>query len=598
MSPSSKPLLLPQPRRLDVIGGGVAPRSAPRRIDVDGSLPREGYAIEVRLDEVRIRHRDESGRRWALATLAQLEQAYGGDLPFLELSDAPDFPVRGYMLDVSRDRVPTRATLARIVELMAALRLNHLELYTEHTFAYSAHETVWRDASPLTADDVRWLDDLCRARGIELAANQNGFGHMGRWLKHERYRPLAEAPDGWRTPWGTTAPPEVLYPDDASLELVLGLYRELATHFSSRRINVGCDETFELGQGRSAAAVAARGRGRVYLDFLLAILRALHREGKEVLFWGDVVRQHPELAAAIPKDDTIALAWHYEAPMAEPAFPESVAAVFAGLGMSPESLRGFRAHVAPFADRGRPFWVCPGTSTWNSLVGRAPNARANLCDAAAVGAESGASGYLITDWGDNGHLQPPSASFAPLVYGAAVAWGLAANRDLDVAACLDRFVFDDRARSLGTGAVQAASAYERNGLGSFNGTLLFYRLLARGGPFAALGEATAEGVARAQDELAEAARGIERSEPACADGALVKRELLQAIRLARHGGWRLARDEGFVRPDDAALRRDLAEAIEEQRACWLERSRPGGLADSVARLERTLATYGGGTGEK
>jgi hypothetical protein len=495
------------------------------------------------------------------------------------------------MLDVSRDRVPTRATLARLVDLLGLLRVNHLELYTEHTFAYADHETVWRDASPLTPDDVRWLDDLCRARGIELAANQNGFGHMGRWLKHERYRPLAEAPDGWRTPWGTTAAPEVLYPDGASLDLVLGLYRELSRHFESPRVNVGCDETFELGQGRSAAAVAARGRGRVYLDFLLGILDGLHRDGKEVLFWGDVIRQHPELAAAIPSEATIALAWHYEAPLAEPAFPESVAKVFAGLGMSPESLRGFAAHVAPFADCGRPFWVCPGTSSWNSLVGRLPNAIANLCDAARVGRASGASGYMITDWGDNGHLQPPSASFAPLAFGAAVAWGFEANRDLDVAACLDRFVFADRANVLGSALVLAGGVYERTGLGSFNGSPLFYRLLARGGPFSALGEASAAGIARALDDLAEAARGIERSEPACADGALVRRELAQAIRLARHGAWRLARDEGLDRPDDAALRRDLVEAIDEQRACWLERSRPGGLADSIARLERTLASY-------
>ena len=36
---------------------------------------------------------------------------------------------------------------------------------------------------------------------------------------------------------------------------------------------------------------------------------------------------------------------------------------------------------------------------------------------------------------------------------------------------------------------------------------------------------------------------------------------------------------------------EIAEAIEEQRACWLLSSRPGGLADSIARLEATLAAY-------
>jgi hexosaminidase len=586
------PQLLPQPRRI-AFTGGVASSLVARRSERDATVPPEGYALSIRPDAIRIRHADDAGKRYALSTLAQLEmQAGPEEVPCLEIEDAPDFPVRGYMLDVSRDRVPTRETLARIVDLMALLRLNHLELYTEHTFAYPGHETVWRAASPLDAADVAWLDDVCRARGIELAANQNGFGHMGRWLKHDRYRPLAEAPDGWQTPWGTKAPPEVLHPDEASLELVLGLYGELVQHFTSRRVNIGCDETFELGQGRSRVEVAARGRGRVYLDFLLRILASLHAEGKEVLFWGDVVRQHPELACELPSRDTIALAWHYEAPTDHPLFPESLAETFALLGMSPESLRGFAAHVAPFADAELPFWVCPGTSSWNSLVGRLPNAMANLRDAAEVGRARGASGYLITDWGDNGHLQPPSVSFPPLVYGAALAWCADSNRELDLAACLDRFVFTDGAGTLGAGLALAGGVYQRTGLGWFNGSPLFYRLLARGGPFAALGSATSAGVELAVAELEEAASLIERSRPACVDGELVQRELLQAIRLARHGARRLARDEGFARHDDADLRRDLTEAIAAQRACWMLRSRPGGLDDSVARLERTLATYG------
>ena len=97
----------------------------------------------------------------------------------------------GYMLDISRHRVPTMETVKRQVDILAELGYNHFELYTEHTFAYSKHETVWREASPFTPDEIRELDDYCAARGIELVPNQNSFGHMERWLKHEAYRPLA-----------------------------------------------------------------------------------------------------------------------------------------------------------------------------------------------------------------------------------------------------------------------------------------------------------------------------------------------------------------------------------------------------------------------
>jgi hypothetical protein len=73
----------------------------------------------------------------------------------------------------------------------------------------------------------------------------------------------------------------------------------------------------------------------------------------------------------------------------------------------------------------------------------------------------------------------------------------------------------------------------------------------------------------------------------------VRRELVQAVRLARHGAWRIARRAGFACPSDAELRRDLLECIEEQRSCWLERSRPGGLDDSLALLRRALEDYAG-----
>ena len=156
-------------------------------------------------------------------------------LPGLRIRDWPDFPVRGYMLDVSRDRVPTRETLTRLVGVCSLARINHFELYTEHTFAYADHEVVWRDASPMTADDIRWLDDTCAAVGIELVANQNCFGHMGRWLAHEPYRSRAEAPDGFEPIPGYHMAPTVLAPTPGERALRADAVRRAAPQLHGRR---------------------------------------------------------------------------------------------------------------------------------------------------------------------------------------------------------------------------------------------------------------------------------------------------------------------------------------------------------------------------
>ena len=65
------------------------------------------------------------------------------------------------------------------------------------------------------------------------------------------------------------------------------------------------------------------------------------------------------------------------------------------------------------------------------------------------------------------------------------------------------------------------------------------------------------------EALEEARSRLERSRPGCEDGAIVRRELNQAIRLARHGAFRMLRGAGLSCPSDAELRRDLAAAIDD-----------------------------------
>ena len=87
-----------------------------------------------------------------------------------------------------------------------------------------------------------------------------------------------------------------------------------------------------------------------------------------------------------------------------------------------EANHPFEKEAAQFAKAKIPFYVCPGTSTWQTLIGRHDNALANLRAAAKAGKKFGAIGYLITDWGDGGHPQPLAVSWPLFAAGAALAW--------------------------------------------------------------------------------------------------------------------------------------------------------------------------------
>ncbi|MDH3745261.1 MAG: family 20 glycosylhydrolase, partial [Acidobacteriota bacterium] len=389
-------------------------------IDHNLSVPSQGYQLSIDAGGVKLFATDGAGLFYGVITLQQwlrLHRSHDPQtptrLPGVHIQDRHDFANRGVLLDISRNRVPTMETLFKLVELLASWKINQLQLYTEHTFAYEGHETVWRDASPMTAEEVRSLDAFCRQRFIDLVPNQNSLGHFHRWLVHEPYRALAECPDGVDHPFSDRREPFSLCPTDSkSLELLSDLYGQLLPNFSSRLFNVGLDETFDIGKGRSAATVSRRGRAGVYVEFLRAVHAMVGKSGKRVQFWADIALEMTELVKRIPRD-AIALDWGYEAH------------------------HPFATETATLADSGLDFYVCPGTSSWNSLAGRGRNAVLNLASAVLAGMETGAIGFLIADWGDNGHLQTLPASYPGFLAGAAFAWNSVEARqpfDLNTAA--------------------------------------------------------------------------------------------------------------------------------------------------------------------
>ncbi len=583
-------VLVPRPRHVEARAEG-APSNAPVTTRTVTDLPPQGFRLTIDGQAVHIDHGDALGLRYARQLLDQITtqatESTGDRLPGVVVEDWPDVPNRGFMLDISRDRVPTRETLARIVELCALARYTQLQLYMEHTFAYRHHDVVWRDASPMTPAHITWLDDLCAEHGIEMVPNQNCFGHMARWLRHPEYRDRAESPDGWELMPGIRLPPSVLAPTPGNAAFALDLLDELLPSFRSRQVNIGCDEPFELGHGASASIVADQGRGAVYVDHVARIAGPLAERGHTVQIWADVLRHHPELAGRLPAG-TIPVAWCYEAPPAAGAeqepLPAPVRAVMEALGTDESAFAGFPAQVAPLAEADVPFWVAAGTSGWSSLVGRIDNARANLLDAAETAVAHGSEGYLVTDWGDNGHHQPPSVSFGPLVYGGAVAWGVDANRDLDLGAVLDRHVFGDATGHLSSALDRLGRQWARTGQRAVNSSPLSAGLFP-GELHMVFGRPDPDRVRAVLDEIGTATGELGSATPTAADGAITVRELVQAARLARHGAWRLLGDDG---PGAETLADDLAGLVEEQTACWLERSRPGGLADSLARLDPAL----------
>lgn len=389
-------------------------------------LPVQGYNLSVNHDNIIIEYSSRQGLYYSLVTLKVLRQNYSGILPNCTIEDYPDLDVRGVMLDISRDKVPAIETLLSVVQLLADLKYNHLQLYIEgFSYAYPSFEDLYQNKeTPITGDEIRKLDAFCKSRFIDLVPNQNTLGHMMAWLATDEFKDLAECPNGYKV-LGLMSMKGTLDPSDPrSIELVTRMSDDLLPNFTSGHYNVNLDEPLELGLGKSKKLVKDIGEGQVYLDYVLKVHKMVAERNKKMMIWGDIVMKHPELLPMIPKDITI-LDWGYES-----SYP-------------------FERHCKSLQEAGISYMVCPGTNSWTSIAGRTDNMLSTIESAAVNGTKYGAKGILITDWGDLGHWQYLPVSYAGFVAGASMSWNSKKPSDVQLSSFLSSYVFRDRNSLMG-----------------------------------------------------------------------------------------------------------------------------------------------------
>lgn len=382
------------------------------RLDLDD----QAFALRISSELILIQYIDEEGIFYAHQILSQLFAQCGAQLPCLDLVDQPDFPQRGIILDVSRDKIPTMETLFSLIDFWAKLRINQLQFYTEHTFAYQDHHTVWQGYDPLTPEQVQSLDEYCKERGIELIPNQATFGHMEKWLCHSDYHRLAEQTSGFYDQRGDYRPESFgLNPVSPEVpHFIAELLDELLPNFTSKTLNINFDETMDLGVDGSKAACESLGQGQVYLNYLTELLNIAHDRGMYCQIFSDMLFRYPEILPHLPKELEL-LNWGYEED------------------------HPYDEEHEKLAQFGYPFQVVVSTNTFASVAGRWQAAKVHMRRAARSALKYGGQGYQISEWGDMGHAQQFSTALPAYVFGAAMAWGEAQHQDVDVSQVLAGF---------------------------------------------------------------------------------------------------------------------------------------------------------------
>ncbi len=378
-------------------------------------LKEEAYQMLIDERGITISSTSDVGAFYAIVTLKQMV-IDNCKVAFGEIKDDPDLKIRGFMLDISRAKVPTMDTLKQIIDLLAQLKYNHLELYVEgFSLENKTYSWVLKDGNYLTIREYQELEAYAYEHFIDLVPNENGFGHMQDWLLLDEFKELSEVDDLFEM-WGSKRTSSTLdVTNPKSIELVKRLYDDFLPYTKSQYFNMNFDEPFELGYGKSKALVEKIGIGNVFVDYFLKLYEHVKKYNKTPMIWGDVLLKHPEALKRLPQD-VIFIDWGYNVD-----YP-------------------YHHNLKLLKKLNVKFMTAPATSTWGVITSRYLEMVTTIRNACFYTKMYEGEGMLLTDWGDLGHLQYLPYSYPGIIYGAMCSWNIENSPEYLIKAVLEKLV--------------------------------------------------------------------------------------------------------------------------------------------------------------
>ncbi|MCE1165094.1 MAG: beta-N-acetylhexosaminidase [Bacteroidetes bacterium] len=274
-----------------------------------GVITDESYTVEVAQYRIILKSKTDVGALRGLQTILQLVQFANGKyyVPACRISDAPRFPWRGLLIDVSRHFMPVEV-IKRNIDGMTAVKLNvlHLHLADNQGFrveckAFPKLHEMGSDGNYFTQEQIKDIIKYANDRGIRVVPEFDIPGHSTAWFAG--YPEYASAPGPYEIErhFGVFDP--CFDPTKESVyDFFDKFFAEMSALFNDEYIHIGGDEN-EGKQWDANADIQAFMKQNGFASnhelqayFNKRIQKILEKYGKKMIGWDEIFSE------SLPKD--------------------------------------------------------------------------------------------------------------------------------------------------------------------------------------------------------------------------------------------------------------------------------------------------------
>ena len=294
----------------------------------------------------------------------------------------------GVMLDVSRNGVMKKEMLFSFIDLIAKMGYDTLELYSEDIYKLKDRPYFGYMRGGYSIEEIQEIDRYCISKNIELIPCIQTLAHFTNPSKEKDFIPMLDIDD------------ILLVDDPKTYEFIEDMIKTAREAFSSKNLNIGMDEAYNLGKGNFQRKHGYEDQTSIMLRHLDRVSKIAEKYGFSCHMWGDMfVRMANDGHYLDKKPDMEKLkSQNVELPKnVEPAYWDYYTT-------NQDTCEFFLNYFKNFQ---RDVWFVGGACCWKGYTPTNLKSLENSEVVFKAMQKEPVSNYLITLWGDDGRETSP-----------------------------------------------------------------------------------------------------------------------------------------------------------------------------------------------